>query len=240
MDAKAMAPYGQALFDFHNGDTLAQTVILREDGLASELPVGVFFREAADFAPIEQRAQALCRGWVLDVGAGTGCHSLALQARGIRVMAIDVCPQAVEIMAQRGVEDCQRVDVFEYQGGPFDTLLLMMHGIGMVQDLPGLDRFLKHAHRLLRPDGQILLDSLDVRTTVDPVHLAYQEANRKSGRYIGDIRMRFEYQGQSGPLFGWLHVDPETLSVHAERGGWTCRILCQQDSGDYLAQLAPM
>jgi SAM-dependent methyltransferase len=235
-----MAPYGQALLDYDRGDTLATIVAHREDGLVSDIPASIFFREPTAFSPIEQRALALCRGQVLDIGAGTGCHSLALQDRGIRVLAIDVSDQAVEIMSHRGVEECQQADVFGFLAGPFDTLLVMMHGIGMVQNLAGLDRFLSHTRRLIRPNGQMLLDSLDVRRTDDPRHLAYQEANRQSGRYEGEIRMRFGYKGRMGPEFGWLHVDPGTLDQHAGSGGWSCQVICQEDSGDYLAQLKPI
>jgi len=240
MNAEAMEPYGQALLDFFNGESSATVIVHRDDGHADDLPVGIFFREPSGFSPIEQAAMALCKGHVLDIGAGTGCHSLALQDRGTRVLAIDVSPEAIEILSKRGVEECQPVDVFEFQGGPFDTLLLMMHGIGMVEDLAGLDRFLSHAHTLLKPDGQLLFDSLDVRCTDNPLHLAYQEANRQAGRYFGEIRLRFEYQGQSGPLFGWLHVDPGTLTDHAERTGWSYRVACREENGDYLAQLTPM
>ena len=240
MNAEAMEPYGQALLDFFNGESLATIVAHRDDGLADDLPASVFFREPSGFSSIEQAALALCKGYVLDIGAGTGCHSLALQERGTRVLAIDVSPQAIEILSKRGVEQRQHADVFEFHEGPFDTLLMMMHGIGMVEDLAGLDRFLSHSHRLLKPDGQLLFDSLDVRCTDYPLHLAYQEANRRAGRYFGEIRLRFEYQGRMGPPFGWLHVDPGTLTDHAERMGWACRVVCRKDNGDYLAQLTPM
>jgi 2-polyprenyl-3-methyl-5-hydroxy-6-metoxy-1,4-benzoquinol methylase len=240
MDTEAMEPYGQSLLDFFNGDISAKVVVHRDDGFADDLPASVFFRKPSDFSPLEQTAMTLCRGYVLDIGAGTGCHSLALQDRRIRVLAIDVSPHAIEIMTKRGVKECQHVDVFEFHEGPFDTLLMMMHGIGMVEDLFGLDRFLCHAHKLLKPDGRIVFDSLDVRCTGDPRHLAYQEANRRAGRYFGQIRMRFEHKGQIGPFFGWLHVDPETLIDHAERIGWSCQVVCREDGGDYLAQLTPM
>lgn len=240
MDPQAMAPYGQSLLDFYNGETAAAVTVRREDGLEDELPASIFFREPAGFSPLEQAALALCQGHVLDIGAGTGCHSLALQQWGTKVLAIDVSPQAIEIMAHRGVKAYQHVDVFDFQQRRYDTLLLMMHGIGMVQDLSGLDRFLSHAHELLQPGGQILLDSLDVRGTEDPRHLAYQAANRRTGRYVGEIRMRFEYKAQIGPLFGWLHVDPETLAAHAAGTGWTCQVVRQEDDGNYLARLAPV
>ncbi|NIV35108.1 MAG: methyltransferase domain-containing protein [Anaerolineae bacterium] len=239
MTAEPMTPYGQAILDFFRGDPSATIVVHRDDGHADNLPAGVFFREPVAFSPIEQAALDLCRGHVLDIGAGTGCHSLALQERGVKVLAIDVSPEALQILAQRGVEERWQADVFQFDGGPFDTLLLMMHGIGMVGDLAGLDRFLTHAHTLLKPGGQLLFDSLDVRCTEEPVHLAYQEANRQAGRYFGEIRLRFEYQGQTGPLFGWLHVDPHTLAGRAVRLGWSCRVVRQEENGDYLAQLRP-
>ena len=239
MGMAAMTPYGRALLDYLRGDPSATIVVHRDDGHADNLPAGVFFREPVAFSPIEQAALDLCRGHVLDIGAGAGCHSLALQGRGVKVLAIDVSPEALQILAERGVEERQQADVFEFHGGPFDTLLLMMHGIGLVGDLAGLDRFLTHAHTLLKPGGQLLFDSLDVRCTGEPVHLAYQEANRQAGRYFGEIRLRFEYQGQVGSPFGWLHVDPGTLGEHANELGWSCRVVRQEENGDYLAQLAP-
>jgi len=240
MDTEAMEPYGKSLLDFSNGDSSAKVAEHRDDGLRGDLPASVFFGKPSEFSPLEQMPMKLCRGYVLDVGAGAGCHSLALQDQGIRVLAIDVSPHAVEIMSKRRAKECQRVDVFEFHKGPFDTLLMMMHGIGMVEDLSGLDRFLRHAHKLLKPDGQIVCDSLDVRRGDDPRHLAYQEANRRAGRYLGEFRARFEYKGRTGPSFGWLHVDPETLIDHAGRMGWSCQVVYREDGGDYLAQLTPM
>ena len=102
-----------------------------------------------------------------------------------------------------------------------------------------LDRFLAHARSLLRNDGQILLDSLDVRNTSDPQHLAYHEANRRAGRYIGEIRLQLEFRGIKGAFCSWLHVDPDTLADHARRAGWSCEVVMQQEDGEYLARLAP-
>ncbi len=241
MDPEAMAPYGLALHDSFNRDGSAAVTICRDDGYVSEMPVDVFFRQPPDFSPLEQAALALCQGHVLDVGAGTGCHSLALQDQGFQVMAIDISPHAVEIMRARGVRHVECVDVFDLGRNrlhTFDTLLLMMHGIGMVETLAGMDRFLQHARQLLRPNGQIVCDSLDVRVSTDPIHTAYHEANRQAGRYVGEIRTFFEYQGHVGPVCGWLHVDAETLSHHARQAGWDCRVVHREENGDYLAQLA--
>lgn len=237
MDPEAMEPLGLALLDYFQGNPSAALVIRRDDGVETALPAGHFFRGPDDFSAIENTALGLCKGRVLDVGAGSGLHSLVLQAKGLSVTAIDISHHAVDIMSQRGIDDVQRGDIFHFTGGPFDTLLMMGHGIGMVETVAGLDRFLQHAGSLLAEDGQVLLDSHDVRKTDDPVHLAYHEANRQAGRYIGEIRVQLEHEGKVGPTCGWLHVDPETLEKQAKRAHWECEVLVKEASGDYLARL---
>jgi 2-polyprenyl-3-methyl-5-hydroxy-6-metoxy-1,4-benzoquinol methylase len=236
MNSKAMEVYGIALLDYFNGDKSATLKIRRDDGYESSLPVHHFFREPSDFAPTEKAAIENCKGHVLDMGAGTGLHSLVLQQQGFAVTAIDISQHAVEIMIKRGVKHVHCADIFEFSGGQFDTVLMLGHGIGMVETIAGLDRFLSHAHGLLAADGQILLDSTDVRVTDDQKHLDYLEANRKAGRYIGEIRMQFEYRGKTGPFCGWLHVDSETLKEHAVKLGWVCEVIIH-DGADYLARL---
>lgn len=110
----------------------------------------------------------------------------------------------------------------------------------MVETVAGLDRFLLHAHGLVSDDGRILCDSVEVGTSDDPGHMAYSEANRRSGRYIGEMRLQFEFQGVKGPFCGWLHIDSLTLKKHAESAQWTCEVVCREESGDYLAQLTKL
>ncbi len=234
-----MFPYGRALLAYYRGDTQAELTIRREDGLEDRLPMSHFFRPAERFLPIELEALDQCRGHVLDIGAGTGLHSLVLHDRGFDVTALDVNELAVDIMDEAGVRDTRCSDIFAFDGGPFDTLLLLGHGIGMVEDLAGLDRFLIHARTLMQPDGQVLVHSHDVRKTTDPRHLTYHDAARRAGRYIGEIRMQFVFENEVGPMCGWLHVDPQTLERHAAQGQWAGEILMEEESGDYLARLTP-
>lgn len=237
MNPKALQPYGAALLAYVQGDTGAQVLVRRDDGQEAPLPIGYFFREPSQLTPIDQAALERCVGHVLDAGAGTGVHSLILQQKGLQVKAIDLIPAAVEIMQQRGVKDARCADLFNYADAQVDTILMMGHGIGLVETIAGLDRFLKHAHKLLSLNGRVLLDPLDVRVTDDPVHLAYLRANQQAGRYIGEIRMQFEFQGQKGPYCGWLHVDPATLKAHAANAGWKCEVIIADENGNYLAQL---
>ena len=66
------------------------------------------------------------------------------------------------------------------------------------------------------------------------------QANRRAGRYIGAVRLQFEFAEQSGPYCGWLHVDPQTLAQEAASLGWGCETILEEESGDYLARLTPL
>jgi SAM-dependent methyltransferase len=237
MDIQAMTPHGLALKAYFEGQMTAEITVRRDDGFEASLPAKHFFRSAAEFSPLETAALRLCRGHILDIGAGSGIHSLALQSEGLTVTAIDISPEAVEIMIRRGVKDTQQADMLSYPGGPFDTLLMLGHGIGITGNLVGLDKFLLHAHNLVTSDGQILLDSLDVSRSHDEQNLSYHKANQQAGRYIGETRIQMEYLGIKGPFFGWLHIDCQTLSKHASKAGWICEVILEEESGEYLARL---
>jgi hypothetical protein len=226
MNPAAMEPFGMALAACFEGETGAELIVRRDDGHEARLPARLFFRDEPAFTDMERTALARCRGRVLDIGAGAGSHSL-----------IEISPLAADVARRRGVADVRCADVTTFDGGPFDTLLLLGHGIGMVQTVDGLRGFLARAAALLAPDGELLLDSLDVRVTNDPAHLAYQAANRAAGRYIGEIRMQFEFCGRLGPPCGWLQIDANTLNVESARIGWRCGVIHPGPNGNYLARL---
>lgn len=237
MDSAPWRPHGRALLDFYNGDTTAEVVIHGDDGETEIVPIRVFFRGPSEFSALEDAALELCRGRVLDAGAGAGCHSLVLQEQGLSVCAIDLAPEAIEVMQKRGVKDARWADIFRFQDGPFDTILLMMNGIGVVGDLAGLDRFLADVHRLLAPDGQILLDSYDPTWTEDQDGAASWKGSNPAGRYIGEMRFRLEYRGRKGPTLSWLFLDAQLLAERAMKGGWSCEVIWQEEEGHYLARL---
>ncbi len=221
------APHGFALRDYLAGDRDAEVIVRAEDGDEERTPARVFFREPAEFSPLDAAALDLCRGRVLDVGAGAGCHSLVLQARRLSVTALDVSPEAVAVMKRRGVRDVRCGDVFTFTGERFDTLLVLMNGIGLVGTLDGLDGFLRDVPRLLTGGGQILLDSFDPGPA-DP------ELPRA---YAGEMRFQLEYAGLRGAVYDFLFLDFETLRRHAEPAGWRCESIWQEDEGHYLARL---
>jgi SAM-dependent methyltransferase len=223
----AWTPHGASLRDFLAGDLDAEVVVRSEDGDEDRTPARVFFRAADEFSALDEAALELCRGRVLDVGAGAGCHSLALQARGIRVTALDVAPEAVETMRRRGVWDVRCGDIFTFAGERFDTLLILMNGIGLVGTLEGLGRFLRDVRRLVVEGGQILLDSFDPGPG----------GTGRGGRYAGEMRFQLEYRGVRGSFYDFVFLDFETLCRHAAEAGWACESIWQEDEGHYLARL---
>ena len=238
MDLRPWKPHGRALRDYAAGDASATVVVHDDRGGREEFPVSVWFRGPGELWALERAALALCRGRVLDVGAGTGVHALALQGRGLEVVAIDALPEAVEVMRRRGVRDARRGELFGLLAGAggagrFDTVLLLTNGAGLLETLDGLDRFLEDAAHLLEPGGQVLLDSTDVRPEDGP-------PAREDGRYPGELQFQLEYRGRKAPPFRQLYVDPDTLGARAAAAGWRCEIVARDDGGSYLARLAPL
>jgi len=236
-DSAPWRPHGRALLDYYRGDISAEVVVHGDDGDTEVVPIRVFFRGPSEFSALEEAALDLCRGRVLDAGAGAGCHTLVLQEQDLSVCAIDIAPEAVEVMQRRGIKDARCADLFHFDDGPFDTLLLMMNGIGVVKDLAGLDRFLAEAHRLLAPDGQILLDSYDPNWDDDPGEAPSPGAAGSSDRYIGEMHFRLEYKGKKGPTLAWLFLDSKLLAERAMKAGWSCMVIWQEEEGHYLARL---
>ncbi len=135
-------PMGAAIRDYFTTGRCGRLRVLSPQFEEDELPVPLLFRAETEMPPLERLALDKARGRVLDTGAGAGCHTLALQQRGLDVTAIDISPGAVRTMRRRGVEDARLCDFFEDDfGGPFDTVLMLMNGIGICGRLERLPFF---------------------------------------------------------------------------------------------------
>ena len=233
-----MKPNGLALLDYIQGNTSETIILERDDGYAEPMPVSVYFRKPEDFYPHEHKALELCHGRILDIGAGTGVHSLVLQERGFSVTAIDISYEAVDVMKHFGVYDARCIDIYDFETEKYDTLILLGRSIGITGDLKGLKKFLNHCKKISTPGVQILLNSCDVRKTTMPEHIKYHEANVKAKKYIGVIRVRLIYKDNVGDYFNWLHVDFQKLSENAQMCGWRSEVIAEEDNGNYLAKLS--
>lgn len=236
--AAAWDPLGRALLDYHSGATLAQIVVHSDLWQDEPTPVAEFYRPEGQALPeIEVRALGLCRGRVLDLGAGAGRHALDLQRQGLEVVALDVAREAVQVMRERGVLDARCGDLDTVADDRFDTLLMLMHGIGLVGNLPGLAHFFEHALRRLTEDGQILCDSADLELVMNREDGELAVERGDNDRYLGEVEFRLSYGRFRGEPYPWLFVDPRTLSRVAEAAGLRSEVVARGTRGAYLACL---
>ena len=74
-------PMGAAILDYQTKGKAGKLSILSSMFEEDEMPVKHLFRNLEEMPMLEQKALSLAKGKVLDVGAGAGCHALALQAQ---------------------------------------------------------------------------------------------------------------------------------------------------------------
>lgn len=199
-----------------------------------EMPVEIYFRTEQEMPELELKALDLCRGKILDVGAGVGSHALVLQKRGLDVTGMDISAAAVDIMKKRGLKKASQDNILTYkisQGDrKYDTLLFMMNGIGLTGSISGLKNFLQQAKDLINMEGQLLFDSSDLS-------YLYHEIPFPEYGYFGEVSFRYEYKSVKGNWFKWIYVDQKTLVEIAKATGWLAEILFEDDSDQYLARL---
>lgn len=106
-------PMGAAILDFQKHGKAARLRVLSSMFEEDEMPVTHLFRSVPEMPLLEQKALQLAKGRVLDIGAGSGCHTLALQEKGFTVKAIDISPLSCEAMKLRGVKDAECINIFD-------------------------------------------------------------------------------------------------------------------------------
>ena len=218
---------GNALIDFQNNRTLGTLLVLGEVLEAEEMDIAYYFRSFSEMPKIEQYALSLCKGKVLDVGAGAGSHALVLQENGLDV--------AVQVMQKRGLKKCREISVEELKNEKFDTILLLMNGIGISGKKEHLPTFLKHLLSLLGPKGQLIFDSTDLR-------YLYEEEDGSfwidlNAPYYGEMNFSYNYKGIKGGCFDWLYIDKESLQEIADQMNIGMEIVFEEDPYHYLVRM---
>ena len=226
---------GQALIDFQNKSSLGTLLVSGEILEDEEMDISYYFRDFSKMPAIEQHALSLCKGRVLDVGAGAGSHALVLQENKLELLAIDISPGAVQVMQKRGVKKCKQIEALELKNEKFDTVLLLMNGIGISGKKENLAPLLEHLLSLLNPDGQILFDSTDLR-------YLYEEEDGSfwidlNGPYYGEMNFTYSYNGQKGKSFDWLYIDKASLEEIAEQMNIVLEFVFDADPYHYLVKI---
>ena len=226
---------GSAIYDYHKSGKASVLVVHSSMFEDDEIPVETLFRSFDEMPMLEKIALKAASGRVLDVGAGSGCHSLALAHMGKEVVAIDISPLSVEVTKERGV-DARTINLYDEDfKEKFDTVLMLMNGTGIIGNFDNMPAFFTRMKQLLNPGGSIILDSSDLR------YLFEEEDGSLmidlSDDYYGLLDYQMEYDGVLGEPFDWLYVDFNTLAYYAEENGFNIELLAEGEHYDYLARL---
>jgi SAM-dependent methyltransferase len=227
---------GTALLEYQNGVYTDDLITVSSLGDEDRIPLPYLFRDWDQMPLIEQKALALCKGTVLDIGCAAGSHSLHLQQGGFEVFALDRSPGAMETCRRRGIKNTVQSNILQYRDRKFDTLLMLMNGIGIAEKLKKLGPFLEHLKSLLNPNGQILLDSSDI------IYMFEQDDDGgvwvpNNGSYYGEVTYTMGYKGVKSEPFSWLYIDFERLKEIVEAHGLRCELVISGSHYDYLARL---
>ena len=227
---------GLAIYDFHKTGKAKKLIVHSSMFDDDEIPVTTLFRKFKDMPKLEQVALEKAEGRILDVGAGSGCHCVALAEMGKSCTAIDISGLSVEVMKEKGV-DARCIDLFDENFvGQYDTILMLMNGTGIIGRLENMQKFFMRMKHLLAPGGRILIDSSDLR------YLFEEEDGSLmidlADDYYGLVDFQMEYNKVLGEPFDWLYVDFDTLSLYAEQNGFKAEIIAEGEHYDYLAALS--
>ena len=234
MEEKFGDPIGAAIAEYaatkKPNDIIVGSDICEDD----IIPIEVLFRKFDNMPELEQIALERVKGKVLDVGARAGVHSFELQDRGLQVFPIETSQGAVTYMKSAGLENTRKIDFFELKNEKYDTILMMMNGIGIAGTLANLEKTLEHVKSLLASGGKLLCDSSDIKYLYEDEDGAlWVDLNSE---YYGNFRFQMKYKREKGPWFDWLYVDFDNLFSAAKNVGMKAKKV-YENNDHFLAEI---
>ena len=194
------------------------------------------------FSADDDAAFDLTSGRVLDIGAGAGRASLALQDRGQDAVALDISAGAIAVCQQRGVRSTFSGSVFDLvtsRPAPFDTFLLLGNNLGLLGSPAQAPLFLEALAAMAAPGARIVGETLDPCATTDPLHLDYHEQNRRLGRLPGQLQLRVRHRRTVTPWWDYLFCSADELEQVIAPTPWRLTALQPRPSprGQWIATL---
>ncbi len=179
---------------------------------------------------------------ILDVAAGTGDLSLALQKAcpEARVTATDFCPEMLDLARRNGVRETVEADALAlpFADGSFDVVTVA-YGLRNMASWEGAAREMR---RVLRPEGTLVILDFSLPEgwlrdpyrcylhRVLPVLAGALTANRSAYRYLGDSIERFPSGAAMESLLGeagfgrteWIPLSGGISSIYVADGTTDC------------------
>lgn len=119
--------------------------------------------------------------------------------------------------------------------GQYDTILMLMNGIGIVGTLDRMTVFFRLLNKILSEKGQVLCDSSDISYIFEDENgiIKYPD----NDRYYGEVSFQMKYKNTVGEPFNWLYIDSNTLQRVAEENGFYVEVIAEGKHYDYLARI---
>jgi len=214
-------------------------IVERDDGLINGAPAARYLCGPDEWQPFDRRALDRLDAPTLDVGAGPGRLTLALQERGVPVTALDTSPGALEVAAARGVRRsvCATVAEHAASGAAYDRFALLGNNLGLLGSREAAPGFLAALAAMARPGARIVAQGTDPYGGTDELHLAYHARNRERGRMGGQLRVRVRYRNLATEWFDYLLCTPAELDEVLAPTAWRLESVDDADAPFYVATL---
>ncbi|MGB0883796.1 MAG: class I SAM-dependent methyltransferase [Flavobacteriales bacterium] len=222
-------PMGKAIYDFSLGKTCAPILVHSPEFFDDCIDVPYLFRSFEDCPELEQMALKRAKGHILDVGCGAGPHLSYLIQHQKKALGIDISELAIKSLKEKGLP-AECVSIFEFKPKEkFDTILLLMNGLGLAGTRAELPQFLETIKGLLSETGEVLVESCAMDYLFD---------NEKDAKaFSGEILYQMQYENCLGKPFYWLYLSFDELKTFAKQVGLKAECIYQTESSSYLARL---
>ncbi len=225
-------PIGAAILAYDSTKKEQEIIVSSEICEDDIIPASYLLRSFDQMPKIEQLALERCSGHVLDIGAGAGIHAAYLKKTGLTIECIDLSSGAVKYMSQQGLN--ARKEDFYTITKKYDTLLMLMNGLGIAGSLANLERTLQHAKSIMNKGGKLLCDSTDIKYLyTDDDGALWVDLNSE---YYGNFKFQMHFEDQLTDWFDWLYVDFDRLKDMAEKIGLKVEQLMEEEH-HYLVEI---
>lgn len=211
-------PIGEAIWDYYHNNNPLNIDVESDITDIDIMPIEYLFRNYSMFPELEKVAMKHCKGKILDVGAAAGPHALYLADQGFEVETIDISPKANAYLKEVLPNSIHHLGkIQDFSKNKYDTILLLMNGIGLAGTYDEITPFLAHLASLLEEGGCILAESTDVIDVFeDDDGGIWIDLN---ANYYGEFRFNMKYKDAESGWFNWTYLDRNSFSVLAEKAG---------------------
>lgn len=219
--------FGKIYLDAYNKKNKKYTLLSKGE-ILDERNISVYMDKFKDWAKIEKEILRKIKGKVLDLGAGTGRHSIYLQNKGCEVHSIELSPKALEVMRRVGIKNIYLLDWMKidkkFKDKKFDFVLMMFNNFGMLGNEKNIKKILKKVEKVTERNGKFVISNVDP-TKFDSPDVCKFPAQMK-------------YRGKLGKEFQMILVSPKYLERILKDSNWKIKKIGYCDNEFYAAYVA--